>query len=130
MCCKTHSEITSKTDACWHKPMWNASAPSSPAAPADLGNWTDLRLSLSRTARLLTDKTASPQSDPNSGILERASRLSSLYRLLKFAPGKYLEQLIHDAAKSFHGAVPPVRSQCWCTRSKHRDSAPFTSFFI
>src|SRR5262249_42149638 len=125
MCCKTHSEIAPKTDACWHKPMWNASAPSSPAAPADLGNWTDLRLSLSRTARLLTDKTASHKviPTPESSSVPLGFRL--FYRLLKFAPGKYLEQLIHDAAKSFHGAVPPVRSQCWCTRSKHRDSAPF-----
>src|SRR5437870_4604504 len=42
-------------------------------------------------------------------------RLRLLHRLLELASWKNLEQLVHDAAKSFHGAVPPVGSQCWCT---------------
>src|SRR5574342_127243 len=31
----------------------------------------------------------------------------------KLVSRKNLEKLIHDAAKSFHGAEPPVGSKCW-----------------
>src|SRR6185436_17070393 len=52
-------------------------------------------------------------------------RLRFLYCFLELASRKNLEQLIHDAAKSCHGTVPPLISVFVALRSRYRDSVPF-----
>src|SRR5262245_14225211 len=52
-------------------------------------------------------------------------RLRLFHRLLKFVSRKNLEQLVHDAAKSFHGAVPPADLSVRRTKIYHRNSASF-----
>jgi hypothetical protein len=48
---------------------------------------------------------------------------------LKLVSRKNLEQLVHDAAKSFHGAVPPADLSVGRTKIYHRISAPFLFSF-
>src|SRR5215510_1967330 len=56
-------------------------------------------------------------------------RLRLFHRLLKFVSRKNLEQLVHDAAKSFHGAVPPADLSVRRTKIYHRISASFQTRF-
>src|SRR5262245_27619156 len=56
-------------------------------------------------------------------------RLRLFHRLLKPVSRKNLEQLVHDAAKSFHGAVPPADLSVRRTKIYHRISASFHTRF-